>query len=99
MQVTIFGAKSSPASANYVLQRTVADHGEDCGLTKKDVNTVKNSFYMDDFLRSEDHKDGALKTTKQVTETLSRGGFRLVKWVNNSRRVLESIPREKRAHP
>ncbi|XP_043197553.1 uncharacterized protein LOC122368025 [Amphibalanus amphitrite] len=99
MQVTIFGAKSSPASANYVLQRTVADHGEDCGLPKKAVETVKNSFYMDDFLRSEEHEDDALKTTKQVTETLSRGGFHLSKWVSNSRRVLESIPREKRAQP
>ena len=99
MQVTIFGAKSSPASANYVLQRTVADHGEDCGLTKKDVNTVKSSFYMDDFLRSEEHEYEALKTTKQVTETLSRGGFQLDKWVSNSHGVLESIPREKRAHP
>ncbi|XP_043226749.1 uncharacterized protein LOC122383931 [Amphibalanus amphitrite] len=99
MQVTIFGAKSSPASANYVLQRTVAVHGEDCGLPKKAVETVKNSFYMDDFLRSEEHEDDALKTTKQVTETLSRGGFHLSKWVSNSRRVLESIPREERAQP
>ena len=99
MQVTIFGAKSSPASANFVLQKTVEDHGEEFELERKTVDSVKNSFYMDDFLRSEKDATKAMKMRKDVTDILSRGGFRLTKWVSNSRDVLESIPREEHAHP
>ena len=99
MQVTIFGAKSSPASANFVLQKTVMDNGEDLGMPIETVNSLKNSFYMDDFLRSETDGNQAARMQRDVTEVLSKGGFRLTKWVSNSRDVMESIPREEHAHP
>ena len=60
---------------------------------------MKNSFYMDDFLRSEKDETRAVKMQKDVTETLSKGGFHLTKWVSNSRTVLESIPRKEHSHP
>ena len=99
MQVTIFGAKSSPASANFVLQKTVMDHREMCGLEEETANSVKNSFYMDDFLRSEKDDVQAKKMQKDVTEMLSKGGFRLTKWVSNSREVMKNVSQEERAHP
>ena len=99
MQVAIFGAKSSPASANFVLRRTIADHAEDVGLKTETASTLHNNFYMDDFLRSERTPEEAITVRKQTTELLSRGGFRLVKWISNSRDVLEGIPREEQAHP
>ena len=99
MQVAIFGAKSSPASANFVLQRTITDHAEEVGMQPAKVKTLHDSFYMDDFLRSERTASEAKTVRKGVTELLAKGGFRLVKWTSNSREVLESIPREEQAHP
>ena len=99
MQVAIFGAKSSPASANFVLRKTITDHAEEVGLKPETADMLHNNFFMDDFLRSEKTAVEAKSTRKKVTELLTKGGFRLVKWTNNSREVLESIPKEEQAHP
>ena len=99
MQVAIFGARSSPASANFVLQKTITDHADEVDLQPETTETLHNSFYMDDFLRSERTVTDAKVVRKGVTELLAKGGFRLVKWTSNSREVLESIPREEQAHP
>lgn len=34
---------------------------------------------------------------KELTELLSRGGFRLTKWISNDHKVLENIPQSERA--
>ena len=34
---------------------------------------------------------------KELSELLSRGGFRLTKWISNDRKVLENIPQSERA--
>ena len=99
MQVAIFGAKSSPASANFVLRKTITDHAEEVGLKPETAGMLHNNFFMDDFLRSEKTAEEAKTTRKKVTELLTKGGFRLVKWTSNSREVLESIPKEEQAHP
>ena len=99
MQVAIFGAKSSPASANYVLRRTIADHAEEVGLRPETAEALPDNFYMDDFLRAEKTAEEAKEMRTKVTELLAKGGFRLVKWTSNAREVLESIPQEEQAHP
>ena len=91
MQVAIFGAKSSPASANYALRRTIADHAEEVGLRPETAEALPDNFYMDDFLRAAEE---AKEMRTKVTELLAKGGFRLVKWTSNAREVLESIPQE-----
>lgn len=99
MQVAIFGAKSSPASANYVLRRTITDHAADVELKTETARMLHDSFYMDDFLHSEHTVSEAKTVRKGVTDLLAKGGFRLVKWTSNSREVLSSIPPEEQAHP
>ena len=85
----VFGAKSSPMSANYVLQQTARDNREDF---PKAAETVLKNFYMDDLFKSEADEDNATQLQGDLTKLLSRGGFRLTKWSSNSRQVLRHIP-------
>ena len=47
---------------------------------------------MDDYLDSFSEKDSAISTIKDVICILSTGGFRLHKWIANSREILLSLP-------
>ena len=47
---------------------------------------------MDDLLTSKSNSDEAIVLVKQLIEILATGGFRLTKWMSNSREVLAAIP-------
>jgi hypothetical protein len=85
----IFGAKSSPTSANYVLRQTAKDSSDEFPAA---AETVQRNFYMDDLFKSEEDENTAVQTHENLTELLSRGGFRLTKWCSSSRDVLARIP-------
>ena len=53
MQVNIFGAKPSPASAIIVLQKRVVDHGDAIGLQKKTCRLYEDSFLHERLLALE----------------------------------------------
>ena len=98
MTVTIFGAKCSPASANYVLRRTARDHCENHrGESEAAAKAIHNNFYMDDFLYSCVSIQEAKIMQTEVTKLLALGGFRLTKWKSNSEDVLRTIPEKERA--
>ncbi|XP_043230776.1 uncharacterized protein LOC122386061 [Amphibalanus amphitrite] len=97
MQVAIFGAKCSPAIANFVLQRAAEDGctgTEESTAAKKAVQT---SFYMDDFVKSECSSEAALNMKREVSSILAKGGFCLTKWMSNEERVLAEVPVDERA--
>ena len=100
MQVVVFGAKSSPAMANYVLQKTARDYQDQAtpeSGAEAAATAVHTNFYMDDFLRSERTPEAAVKMQREMTKMLAAGGFRLTKWLSNSRQVLEEVPAAERA--
>ena len=41
--------------------------------------------------------ESAIYLARELRELLSKGGFRLTKWLSNSRKVVESIPEAERA--
>ena len=92
MQAMIFGAKSSPTSANYCLRRTAIDNQTIC--SEETTRTVLRDFYMDDLLKSLPSEDETAQLALQLMELLSRGGFRLTKFMSNSRSVLAQLPSE-----
>ncbi|XP_043215496.1 uncharacterized protein LOC122378464 [Amphibalanus amphitrite] len=94
MDRVIFGARSSPASAAFVLRRTALD--SPIGSCT-DRESVRNSFYADDFVRSESTISAAVERAKAVTAIVGSGGFRLTKWLSNSREVLAQMPASERA--
>ena len=95
MLVHLFGAISSPACANFALRRTAEDN-ESCFLPEV-INTVKRNFYVEDCLKSLPSEVAAIAHVTNLQALLSRGGFKLTKWVSNSRKVLQSIPESERS--
>ncbi|XP_067024040.1 uncharacterized protein [Acropora muricata] len=99
MSVLIFGAASSPSTANYVLHRTAEDNREDPAFSQEAINAVSKNFYMDDFLKSVNDVTTASLIQQEMTSFLACGGFRLTKWSSSSREVLSRIPSHELACP
>ena len=95
MTVDLFGAVSSPAYANYALQRTADDNEDNYGTEV--ANTLRRNFYVDDVLKSASTEDKAIDLAKDVKAVCRNGGFNLTKFVGNTERIINSIPDELRA--
>ncbi len=87
----IFGAKSSPACANYALQ-ALADEVEG-----EASYIIRQNFYVDDCLCSTSTTENAVALVQQLKAACMSGGFNLTKWMSNSKQVLSSIPQPERA--
>ena len=61
------------------------------------METVKRTFYVNDCLKLVSSKDLAINLSSQLCKLLTRGGFKLKKWLSNSRKVIESLSASKRA--
>ena len=95
MDVHLFGATSSPSCANFALRKSADDNrGE---FPEDIINAVKRNFYVDDCLKSVKSSGCAIDFVVQLRHLLSKGGFRLTKWLCNREEVLESIPESERA--
>ena len=93
----IFGAKDSPSCANFCLKRAAEDSKG--RFSDEAVNAVTKDFYVDDFVKSVRTVNEASSLANEVTCLLSEAGFRLMKWMSNSREVLSEIPDRERARP
>ena len=87
MRVHIFGAKSSPAVATFVLRH----HGK---LVAEDyppevLSAIRNAFYVDDLLASYPTAEKARQMRMHLQEALQRGGFELCKWKSTHAGVLD----------
>lgn len=90
MTVHLFGAISSPSCASFALRKTAEDHKADFPVHVTD--TIKQNFYVDDCLKSLSSEAEAMSLVTDLTAL-----FQLLKWISNSRSVLEAIDVEKRA--
>ena len=95
MVVHLFVAASSPACSNFALRRTAEDNVEH--FSKEVISTVRNNFYVEDCLKSLPTEGEASQLASDLRALLLRCGFKLTKWIRNSRRVLETIPVDERA--
>ncbi|XP_068758062.1 uncharacterized protein [Montipora capricornis] len=95
MVVHLFEAASSPACSNFALRKTAEDNRDH--FPREVVSSVNKNFYVGDCLKSLPSTEEALQHASDLKCLLSRGGFRLTKWVSNSRRVLDVIPEAERA--
>ena len=86
MLVHLLGAISSPASANFALRRNATDN-KHC-FPGDVINTVKRDIYVDE--------TAEITHVHELQALLSRGGFKLNKWLSNNRRVIEAIPAHER---
>ncbi|KAL2098438.1 hypothetical protein ACEWY4_007645 [Coilia grayii] len=95
MTVHIFGATSSPSCANFALRQTAEDFKDI--FSRETMETIKCNFYVDDCLKSVMTEADAIMICKELESACLMGGFRLHKWISNSRNVLMSIPQADRA--
>ena len=84
----IFGARDSPACANFVLQQTAKDDIED---HPNSPEIIQRTFYMDDTVASFSDTITAFTTAKDVKDTLKKGKFNLTKWCSNSREFCQQM--------
>ncbi|XP_046564157.1 uncharacterized protein LOC124272959 [Haliotis rubra] len=95
MTVHLFGGVWSPSCASFAVRRTTEDHRAD--FNPETIRTILENLYVDDCLKSVASVSKAIHLVKELCELLLRGGFKLTKWISNSREVLDSIPAERRA--
>ncbi|KAK3731637.1 hypothetical protein QZH41_007310 [Actinostola sp. cb2023] len=95
MTVHLFGAVSSPGCANFGLKKAADDFPEEFG--NKAAEFVKEDFYVDDGLKSVPSVGEAIDLIKDTKALCEKGGFRLHKFISNSKEVIETIPQPERA--
>ena len=91
MTVHPFGGIRSPSCANFALRHIAEDYGT-AEYDPDTVEAVLDNFYADDCLKSMDTVEKAIRLVQQLCQLLSKGGFRLSKWICNSRSMLDNIP-------
>lgn len=94
MKVHLFGGSWSPSCCNFALRRTAFDHASE--YPPDVINSVLHNFYVDDFLKSVQDEDSGIMIAGKVTSLLKQGGFKLRKWISNSKMIMDSIPKEDR---
>ena len=87
----VFGAKNLPTCANYALKRVAIDNEDEFPIAAK---TTQNNFYKDDFIKSVETPEKAIKVFKQQQPLLSKHGFELKKWTTNSDVVTNAFPED-----
>ena len=95
MLVHLFGATLSPSCMNFGLKQTADDNQE--MISEEAVRTLRCNFYVDDCLKSIKGETEAVSLVSELRTLLSKGGFCVTKWISNSRRVIESVPKSERA--
>ena len=83
----LFGGVWCASSSTYALRRTV----QDFSCTDLARDTVLRSFYVDDMLRSANTKAEASEAIYHTKDVLSKGGFRLTKFVANDPELLSNM--------
>ena len=96
MQVHLFGAKSSPSCAAYAMKRTADDNAH--LFEPAVISTVKRNFYVDDCLKSVPTENDAIKLALDLQSLVKMGGFRLTKWLSNSREFFAPFRSLKELH-
>ena len=91
MCVHVFGGTSSPSFSNCALKRTSIDGKDQFGSEAAKI--LQNNFCVDD-LKLVEQEDQAIQLIKNVKAVCSSGGFNLIKFLSNNKRVLQSIPEE-----
>ena len=90
MKTHIFGGIWSPSCACFALKRCAEDNSKLFDATT--ISTVMKNMYVDDCLKSVNTIEEGCRLAEQITQLLSNAGFRLTKWISNSREVLKTIP-------
>ncbi|CAG7815451.1 unnamed protein product, partial [Allacma fusca] len=94
MNSMIFGAKSSPCSAQYVRDFNAGQFGN---RFPGAVHAILQQHYMDNYLTSFRDVREAKNRVQEVYNIHTYGGFKMCSWLTNDRELLDWIPPHLRA--
>lgn len=94
MTAMIFGAISSPSVAQYVKNYNAKKYEKD---TPGVYEAITKQHYVDDYFDSADTDESAIQIVHDVVNAHKQGGFKLVKFISNSKKLLESLPDDLKA--
>lgn len=94
MLVMIFGATSSPTSAQYAKNLNANQHEEEFPDASK---AIKTKFYVDDYLDSKPTEEEAIKIIEEVIHVQEKAGFEVCNWVANSSTIVKAIKEDLRS--
>lgn len=83
-----FGTASAPYLAVRTLHQLANDEGTICPDAAK---MIKEDFYVDDLMASNDNLEDAIHTAKNIEAILQKGGFTLQKWCSNDANFLRQF--------
>ena len=95
MCVHLFGAVPCPGCANYGLKQVANNNEAEFGTQVADF--IRSNFYVDDGLTSLSIAEEAIKVIDKSKAMCVKDGFRLHKFVSNSKVVIDHISPENRA--
>ncbi len=91
----VFGLRPSPA----ILGSTICHHLDtQTDSNPQQVELLKNSLYVDDFVSGADDEEQALELSSNAKSIMQRGAFNLRKWNSNSSYVQEKLSNDKLDH-
>ncbi|XP_055527103.1 uncharacterized protein LOC129719731 [Wyeomyia smithii] len=88
INVAMFGATSSPCTAQFVKNKNALDYAE---LYPKAVDAIIRNHYVDDFLSSVNSVEEAVQLVRQVQLIHAAGGFEFGKILSSSQEVLDLL--------
>ncbi|XP_065075682.1 uncharacterized protein LOC135699370 [Ochlerotatus camptorhynchus] len=88
MNRVTFGLAPSSFLATRCLQQLAHDEGSQYPRAKA---ALLNDFYVDDFIGGADSESEAILLRQELEQLMSKGGFRLRKWVSNAQSVLAGL--------
>ena len=90
----LFGAASSPGCANFALRKIATEGEADFGMDV--VNFIKRDFYVDEGLKSVSTPQEGVSLINRNIALLKGNGLVWLKFMSNSKEVLQQIPPEAR---
>ena len=93
MTVHLFEAGTSPACAIYALRRTADDNESEYGCRRG----YSSQELLCNVLKSAGTEDETINLAIKAKNICAKGGFNLTKFVGNTERIIDSIPKEHRA--
>ena len=88
----VFVGFLSPSCSNYALKK----RDNKLKYVLEAADTLNNNFYVDDMLKSAASVLEAITLVKNVRDLCRAGGFRLTKFVSNSKDLLMSVSQRDR---